>query len=424
MSDKAKLPAHRNLRDVMGESRSRLPRSLAPRALLALIASGIALSLVEFSCWLVLNTRAPRTGHIPRTEYRLQQPPAYAGADYFSPDFVLESSVAVRDFKLVPGANYCQLGDVASPHFHIENNVRQTTDQPAQAENRIWLFGGSTMFCQEVPDELTIASHLQRLVNDAGCGTWRVENLGTPSMTIAQHLARLHDTPVAPGDIVIFYDGFNDVWHGIYNGTPKRHTAGPSSLGGVRQLTPVQKCLFRIHARFHPVSAAVRLLCDVEGKVLPRTLVDDATLGCNCAAVEKIFLKTLQDTHRFCAGRNVRFIHLLQPQIFSLKQMSANERWLADNELKITPGLDRAFQIGYPRVQAACREGAGEGVCTWDISDLFNDRGHSGEIFLDQCHVNHVGNLLIARRIFELVFPSSEYRPEATTAEAASKATR
>jgi hypothetical protein len=408
----------------MGEPRSQLSRKLALRALLALLATGTTLALVEGSCWLVLKTRAPTTGHVPRTEYRLQRPPAYAGASYFSREFVLESAVAVRDFKLVPGTNYCRLGDVASPHFHIENNIRRTTDQPSQARNRVWLFGGSTMFCQEVPDDLTIGSHLQRLVNDAGCGIWRVENLGTPSMTIAQHLGRLRDTPVSRGDVVIFYDGFNDVWHGIYNGTPERHTAGPSSLGGVRQLTTVQKYLFQIHARFHERSAAVRLLCDVEGNVLPKTLVDDATFGQNCAAVEKIFLKALREAHKFCEERDMRFIHLLQPHVFSLKRMSANERWLADNELKLTPGLDRAFQIGYPRVQAACRQAASEGICTLDISDTFDDRNERGEIFLDQCHVNHVGNHLVARRMFELFFPSTEYRPDATTADAASKVTR
>jgi hypothetical protein len=399
------------------------PRKLALRALVALLATGSALGLVEVSCWLVLKWRPPRTAYVPRTEYRLQQPPAYVGAEYFSRDFVLESAVAVRDFKLVPGTIYCQLGDVSSPHFHIQDNIRRTTDQPAQAQNRVWLFGGSTIFCQEVPDDLTIASHLQRLLNDRRCGSWRVENLGTPSMTIAQHLGRLRDTAVAQGDVVVFCDGFNDVYYGIYNGTPENSTPGTKGLGGVRQLTAVQKWLFRIHTRFQHLSAGVRLICDIEGKVLPRTLVDDATLRQNCAAVEEIFQNALREAHALCERRGARFVHLLQPQIFSLRQMSPNERWLVDNEHKLTPGLDRAFHIGYPRVQSACRRAASEGICSWDISDTFDDHGGRGEIFLDQCHVNHVGNRLVARRIFETVFSSGAGVSGQPTADAASSDT-
>jgi hypothetical protein len=379
--------------------------------LLALASTGFALGTLELSCRMLLAVRPARTAYVPRTEYRLQHPPAYTTSDYYSRDFLIEAAASVRWLEPLPGKSYYRLGDVSSPHFHVEGNVRHTPDQPPQARQRVWLFGGSTVFCQEVPDEHTLASYLQRLLNQRSAGTWRVENLGTPALTIAQQLDRLRDTTVAPGDVVIFYDGFNDVWQNVYNGYFGEWCPGMQHHGGIRRLTRREQIMQWIYTRYQHRSAAVRLLCNIDGEIIPRKPVEEATLHKNASMVESQFLESLRAADAWCRARNVRFVHILQPHVFALRQPTETERWLADNEMKIFPRLDRAFQIGYPIVRAACRRAVADGIASYDLSAALDDRPETAEVFLDQCHVNEIGNSLIARRLVDRAFPATPGGP-------------
>jgi hypothetical protein len=68
------------------------------------------------------------------------------------------------------------------------------------------------------------------------------------------------------------------------------------------------------------------------------------------------------------------------------------------------PGLDRAFELGYPRLRAAASQAASAGCASFDLSGLFDRDREGQEYFLDFCHVNHVANEQIASAIFERAF--------------------
>lgn len=86
---------------------------------------------------------------------------------------------------------------------------RHTARQPAHYEQTIWLFGNSGTEDPFVDDAHTMASQLQALLLASGY-RWRVVNHSVGGQKISGELAWLKDTPVRPGDMVVFIDGSMD----------------------------------------------------------------------------------------------------------------------------------------------------------------------------------------------------------------------
>ena len=86
---------------------------------------------------------------------------------------------------------------------------RPCTCRPVQ----VWLVGGSAVFGFGQRDDYTIASDLTRMASAEGLRV-HVRNLGVPGYTLWQEyqalLSRLTSNPERP-DLLIFYDGFNDL---------------------------------------------------------------------------------------------------------------------------------------------------------------------------------------------------------------------
>ena len=104
--------------------------------------------------------------------------------------------------------------------------MRVTKFQPLQYKNTIHIFGGSTIFSGEVPDENTIPSFLQKKINDSNI-SYKVNNYGVSSVTAKHQFERLKNmVEIKKGDIVIFYDGANDVLQKIYLGNEEGWIVG------------------------------------------------------------------------------------------------------------------------------------------------------------------------------------------------------
>ncbi len=92
----------------------------------------------------------------------------------------------------------------------VKDNKRVTTYQPVFFERKVHVFGGSTIFGTGSSDNFTIPSLLQKELNKKNYKT-KVINHGFSSFVVTQQLQRLLKIPIKKNDIVIFYDGANDV---------------------------------------------------------------------------------------------------------------------------------------------------------------------------------------------------------------------
>lgn len=88
---------------------------------------------------------------------------------------------------------------------------RVTVAQPQRYDNTIWLMGPCTVLGQYVENDATIPSFLQEYVNENQSGTYRVENLGIPSMNLFDLSNLLENSTFMENDIIIVYTNYHGV---------------------------------------------------------------------------------------------------------------------------------------------------------------------------------------------------------------------
>jgi hypothetical protein len=374
---------------------------VAEKTLLVVGGSLFAFLLIEVGCrvCLLMPSLAPP---ITRGEFRKSCPPPYQGADYFSDDFLKESTRCMRPGPPIP-VGYAITADFAGRYINVSNNTRHTTDQPERFTNKVYLFGGSTIFNSEVPDQWTVPSCLQRLLERQSPGRWCVENHGACAMIANQQTERLLDLTLRPGDVVLFYDGVNDVYYPIYNGNPLGWHRGDDHDGGVRQFNATQRFLYLLCLDHKETLASARVLFRLLDGVSPRNLTQ-RRLKRHLSTAEWGYWNGVRQARAATVRQGGRFYHFLQPHLFSLRKPTAYEQQLIANDLKAMPGLDRAFALGYPCLRSGLASAAKEGLVSFDLTDLFDKRDPGEEYYLDFCHVNHVANQRIAEALFDRVF--------------------
>lgn len=105
-------------------------------------------------------------------DHRKAQPEPYKDSEYFYDEFFDQPGkwINPEGTRIIYPSNY------KGKHFNVVDNKRATTNHPDNLKNEIYLFGGSTVYGGEVPDSLTIASHLQRIINQSLPNEYRVNN--------------------------------------------------------------------------------------------------------------------------------------------------------------------------------------------------------------------------------------------------------
>lgn len=95
-------------------------------------------------------------------------------------------------------------------YLNVSQGERRTENQPSDYENTIYLLGGCVFFGYAVEDSQTIASYLQKKLNDKlPDRKWRVVNYGTWGGDIDWTYKRFYQIQFKPGDIVLVsYAGY------------------------------------------------------------------------------------------------------------------------------------------------------------------------------------------------------------------------
>ena len=135
---------------------------------------------------------------------------AYARSDYWSEAFVRESST-VTDGEII---RQTSVGDVSiltdfdGRYINVEGGLRRTEPVPVNPTRRIVAFGGSTTFCEHVPDALTWPSQLAQRVLERET---QVINAGLSGAEFDNRVKAFEGTNLTrSGDVAIFFVGVND----------------------------------------------------------------------------------------------------------------------------------------------------------------------------------------------------------------------
>lgn len=361
------------------------------------LATALLLGLLEGGA-IALN----RAGTLPpttQTEFRLRQPAAYANAPYFSRAFVEESMRQPGGWTTPEGTSLVIPNDFTGEWFTIKNGQRATTGQPATFKHTVHLFGGSTVYNSEVPDNLTIASQLQTMLNEKSPNTYKVENWGASSVKASQQLERLRTINVQPGDVVIFYDGVNDAVQGVYAASPegfmvKSNREKLAALGWFAYVVRAQLWL-RDHSAF---AAAILPAPDAAA---PAHTADPDKLELLANETATRYAETIRSANSYAQEKGATFIQILQPNLLTKSRFTPYEQSLLAQPMLVAPGSQQAIPVAYAAMASATTALRADGtVTTFDWSTILDGLPDS---YLDFCHTNHVANTHIAAALSHLV---------------------
>jgi hypothetical protein len=374
---------------------------------LGMLLASTAITLLACEGAAALWARAhPVAGATPNRLLR-SHPAPYARSPYYSPPFVEEQEFRGGSFFMPPGSDLILVRDTQGEFINNAGGLRLTTDAPPRARQRIFVFGGSTVYCGEVPDPFTIPSYLQRLVNAALPGQFAVVNAGVTSVNVAQQVSRLRTLPLAPDDIVVFYDGINDLLQGVYYQAP-RGTIGETEQDEYARLTRLQKGVFKLTRLpfVHHSHLLEYVLVPFAYREPPPHVKDARTRSALFQQVAQVYGERLREGEGLARAQGARFVHFLQPNLFSAPLRTRYEEHLAANPRIVNGGFREVFTLGQEHLRRVGLALASEGLADVDLSGIFAAIPAREDIFLDAMHVTEVANRLVAQAIFGALFPT------------------
>ena len=266
--------------------------------------------------------------------------------------------------------------DQKGEKISIKNNFRSTSFQPSFSKKNIYVFGGSTIFSLGVSDSATICSFLQKKLNDNGYEI-KVTNVGVIAATLKQQIQRLKlFFEIDKTDIVIFYDGVNDMTKAFQknknNKMQKTHIINFQAI--------FQK--FRNFA-------------------LGRYLMERSTKSTksnvkNFVIESEEYCKLLIETNRFIKNQGALFYHFLEPNLYAKSPLNKYEKEDLVPFLRFyAPDMELILKKSAP-IFSACSKNL---TFSTNLNLAFNEIENSP--FLDFVHLNESGNKIIADRIYE-----------------------
>lgn len=294
--------------------------------------------------------------------------------------------------------------------------TRKTCFQPLTSTNlpeksqiptlkTIYVFGGSTIFGLMVPDSLTIPSHLQKYYQQQFPNQFKVVNMGILGMSSGAEVQKLQEVKLQKGDIVIFYDGINDVIKTCVQDKtiPKQIIKDDDKIGKFKQQLLTMMLLFteKIYQRFATYSVFVNWqFYPYKPNPLMSYWYNEEEVAKTLVILEQSYIKNIETAFQICNKQQTTFYHFLHPILYSepLEKWSSYEQFMADN-IHLSGGLNiqKACILGYPHLQNCIKILKQKGVPSVDLSQSLTT--NEQEVYWDFCHLSGFGNELMAKEI-------------------------
>ena len=278
------------------------------------------------------------------------------------------------DTKRLRGFQIYRHISIKGPNFSVSDGIRNTTDvDKSLCRNKIFIFGGSTVFCDEMPDRLTSGSFLQRLINQE-MKPMEVVNCGWSGASILDRTKMLKELiNFDKGDIAICYFGDNDSgWHhSTKEGIHLSEELLPLSVQAMKYLNN---------------TFGLEVAGWVYNELAPRWMrkYSEFAVGATTDA--------LKDAHEYCRSREVEILVILQPNLYTLRTKHPSE---ARAEKRFSNNLRTVILHAYKHYDEWVKE------TPYAVSATHIFDNAPAPVFLDWAHVNARGNEIIAKFIFE-----------------------
>lgn len=286
-------------------------------------------------------------------------------------------------------------------------------DRAASLE--VFMFGGSTMIGMGVPDQYTIPAYLARALNK-GDACVKVVNYGTTWWQSSQSLAQLANLLRAGErpDVVIFYDGINDINVLTFGG----HAGG---------IAPRSEELLAhgMHSDSHPVrellgkySALYRLVSRLVGPRIDKDELNDfsmteAEIPVQAEPIASIYVHNIRMLRALEAQYGFRALAVLQPfPLVVKKPLQAEEKEVLARRLKVRPWEPPMISAVYDLVRTDKTLARDSRFV--DLSAVLD--GVDELLFVDGEHLLPRGNEIVALKLASLLNDTASLGREAVLA--------
>lgn len=276
-------------------------------------------------------------------------------------------------------------------------NTRKSLGE--EINDSVWFFGGSTMWGNGVSDYQTIPSYFNSLTNNP------VYNFGEGGWNSRQSLNQLISVI---GDnqkpsVIIFYDGFNDVYHQCR----REIQLLPShdyeiKLQNALKAQPIQYRFFQfILSPYIPIANKFRIQLPVVRQANLNKF-DCHTNPAKARAIAQHLVNNWKTAYLLSKSNNFDFYGILQPTLFTTKK--TNSEYFATKDTNTNSSLEIQFSSVYPiileEINRQCE--FNNDFCS-SIIDGKDWLEGTENVFIDSCHVNSMGNKIIAKRMQSLL---------------------
>jgi hypothetical protein len=240
-----------------------------------------------------------------------------------------------------------------------------------------------------------------------------VVNLGVIGFHTAHQYTRLLNLDLQPGDIVIFYDGENDTIRYTSFGN-YQHNPTPAAVQVIIEGKTIRnprlsklifRCLEKIYQFLEEISNYSRFVQYMRSFNwdLLNTPVNDPTW------TEKLvdrsvsmYHRNIQWSHAAATEQGAAFIHFIQPTLFAQTEFTQHEQKLINSF-----GTDYSYRFIQQEMIARNHLLTDQGIHSVDLTSILaiENRPGGADIYYDHCHVNYIGNRIVAEAIFEELQP-------------------
>jgi len=311
----------------------------------------------------------------------------------FAIDVLNESSKTTTNYKSFIG---WRRGKVNLKYTNILGPYNTRKSQGEEIDNSVWFFGGSTMWGTGASDSQTIPSHFHSLTS------MPVYNFGESGWNSRQSLNQLINTigdSYKPSK-VIFFDGVNDV-----AGQCRREfKLLPIHNREVIVQTALKQNKIQSYLKFI-ISPYIAIAKKFNVKLSINNYGNLNEFDCNTNKVKaRLIARHLVNNWRtaylLSKYNGIEFYGILQPTIYTT---TTNSEYFTSADRRFYQ-LESQYNTVYPLILQEIKR-----QCKSDqefCSSMINGKDWldgTNNIFIDFCHVNSLGNEIIAKRIKSLL---------------------
>ena len=291
----------------------------------------------------------------------------------------------------------------------VKDNRRVTVAQRSSFKRTVHVFGGSTIFGSGSSDKYTIPSLLQKKLNNIDLQI-RVINYGFPSFVAIQQFQKLNKTEIKEGDIVIFYDGGNDIIQREFYNSPEGTIIGYNKANKIGFFFSSLRIYLSEYSKLYYYLGKLKRYS--QNKEVSQNVSKCDNDEFNKKEFEKkkwlSYYQTLIDAKNFTESKNASFYHFLQPTL--------NFDLLEESDLDYLKGLDNDPNYDLCFLKNISSKYQALNNSYLNYSSKFNGTSLSnvlinsslnknpGYYFIDYIHISPYGNEIVSEAIFKKIF--------------------